>query len=349
MVAVAKIEGACFQFDFVPDFAQYEVNFQATMASAIIHGCCVEVRVTPRFLLCGDEYVNVRIDIASLDVRLRGLHILNLLCELLGTDGSTVRAREKKNENVTAGVTFQKFVAHSRLVKDPAGLLADDRVLRFRVTLTTTPLVRLNETFGPPPRVAPCRSAERLKLLTDHVHADVCFEFPNAERLWAHSAVLGLTSSAFREYLASNDAENGVWLVPVNGDKLLFQEFVSFFYTGFESAWATGGVTNSLQLLILATRYTFPEMVKKLESSIRGRMDPSACFAVLAVASDLGATCLTEMALEFFNSYADELMDTPEAEAFFQSRPLLATKVHRLQWAEKNVKPAREKRRNISM
>lgn len=161
--------------------------------------------------------------------------------------------------------------------------------------------------------------------------ADVVFKCQDRTSFRAHSAVLSKHSDFFKPQVS--DASPLTFSVEFEGSE--FKDFIEFFYVGFENECLHSNAEKTVAMYAMASKYGHSKMKDLLESTICSQMSTSLCFAVLSAAAVLGASAVTMLAIDFFNASVGELMVTPEAEAFFQKRPDLASKVARRLWSER--------------
>jgi speckle-type POZ protein len=217
---------------------------------------------------------------------------------------------------------FKKFIRRDFLMDESNGLLPDDKLtILCRVSVVADPVSTSGTYFSSPtPKVPePTLHTDLGELLKSGLFSDVVLSV--GSRLFkGHKVILAARSpvfSAMFEHEMTESRKGEVEITDVSED--VMAEMLQFIYTGT----CTNLTTMADDLLAAADKYALERLKVMCEEALCNNLSVENSSETLILADMHSAQQLKAITIEYINSYASEVTETPGWTTLVQQHPNL--------------------------
>ncbi|XP_039267485.1 speckle-type POZ protein-like [Styela clava] len=216
---------------------------------------------------------------------------------------------------------FKKFIRRDFLMDETNGLLPDDKLTLFCEVSVVQDSVNISgQSNMMQLKVPDCRLAEDLEGLLEGGDFTDCTFFVEGKEFKAHKSIIAARSVVFRAMFQHEMEErklNRVEISDISAD--VFREMLSFLYTGA----APNLDQMAAELLAAADKYALQRLKVMCEESLCTNLSVENVADILILADLHNADQLKEMAIDFINSHAIDVMETAGFNSMVRSHPHL--------------------------
>ncbi len=222
---------------------------------------------------------------------------------------------------------FKKFIRRDFLLDESNGLLPDDKLTIFCEVSVLADCVNVSGQMNSVQfKVPKCKLSQDLgSLLEDQKLTDVVLMVGTKE-FRAHKAILAARSCVFAAMFEHNMKEkrlNKVVITDVTDDVL--REMLRFIYTGKVQNLPNMADT----LLAAADKYDLERLKVMCEEALCANLTVENAAHILTLADLHNAEQLKAQTIEYINTHASEVTDTPSWKHLIQSHPYLVAEAFR--------------------
>ncbi|CAL1273689.1 unnamed protein product [Larinioides sclopetarius] len=216
---------------------------------------------------------------------------------------------------------FKKFLRRDFLLDEANGLLPDDKLTLFCEVSVVTDSVNISgQTNAIQCRVPECNLPNDMgELFEDQKFSDVILSVEGTE-FFAHKAILAARSPVFAamfEHDMEEKKQNRVEIIDMKADVL--RDMLHFIYTGRSKHLK---IMPDL-LLAAADKYALDRLKVMCEKELCNNLSVESSAEALMLADLHNADQLKAYAIEFLNSHASDVMETPGWKTMVKARPHL--------------------------
>ncbi|CAO2597555.1 Speckle-type POZ protein-like [Lemmus lemmus] len=222
---------------------------------------------------------------------------------------------------------FKKFIRRDFLLDEANGLLPDDKLTLFcEVSVVQDSVNVSGYTNTNTLKVPECRLAEDLGNLWENTRFTDCCFFVRGKEFKAHKSVLAARSPVFSAMFEHEMEECKKNRVEINDlDPEVFKEMMRFVYTGK----APNLDKMADNLLAAADKYALERLKVMCEEALCSSLSVENVADTLVLADLHSAEQLKAQAIDFINSQATDIMETPGWKSMIQSHPHLVAEAFR--------------------
>ncbi|XP_044762351.1 speckle-type POZ protein B isoform X2 [Coccinella septempunctata] len=222
---------------------------------------------------------------------------------------------------------FKKFIRRDFLLDEANGLLPDDKLTIFCEVSVVADSVNISGQSNTIQfKVPECRLSDDLGLLFENQKfSDVTLSVSGRE-FQAHKAILAARSPVFQamfEHEMEERKHNRVDILDVDHEVL--REMLRFIYTGK----ASNLEKMADDLLAAADKYALERLKVMCEEALCTNLSVDNAAEILILADLHSADQLKAQAIDFINTHATDVMDTPGWKSMIQTHPHLIAEAFR--------------------
>nr|CAB3266537.1 speckle-type POZ protein B [Phallusia mammillata] len=222
---------------------------------------------------------------------------------------------------------FKKFIRRDFLMDETNGLLPDDKLTLFCEVSVVQDSVNISgQSSMMQLKVPECRLAMDLQSLLDQSSFTDCIFSVDGNEYKAHKAVVAARSPVFRamfEHEMEESKLNRVEIPDISHE--VFKEMLSFLYTGTSPNLDE----MAADLLAAADKYALERLKVMCEESLCSNLSVENVAEILILADLHNASQLKEMAIDFINNHALDVMETGGFNLMVRSHPHLVADAFR--------------------
>uniref|UniRef100_H2Z147 BTB domain-containing protein n=1 Tax=Ciona savignyi TaxID=51511 RepID=H2Z147_CIOSA len=220
---------------------------------------------------------------------------------------------------------FKKFIRRDFLMDESNGLLPDDKLTLFCEVSVVQDSVNISgQSNMMQLKVPECRLSKDFESLLDESHFTDCIFAVEGKEYKAHKAYS--RSPVFRAMFEHEMEESKLNRVEISDiPHPVFKEMLSFLYTGQASKLDV----MASQLLAAADKYALERLKVMCEESLCSNLSVENVAETLILADLHNACQLKEMAIDFINNHALDVMETGGFNIMVRSHPHLVADAFR--------------------
>uniref|UniRef100_F6UG35 BTB domain-containing protein n=1 Tax=Ciona intestinalis TaxID=7719 RepID=F6UG35_CIOIN len=222
---------------------------------------------------------------------------------------------------------FKKFIRRDFLMDETNGLLPDDKLTLFCEVSVVQDSVNISgQSNMMQLKVPECRLSKDFETLLDESHFTDCTFSVDGKEYKAHKAIVAARSPVFRAMFEHEMEESKFNRVEISDiPHQVFKEMLNFLYTGKASKLDV----MASQLLAAADKYALERLKVMCEESLCSNLSVENVAEILILADLHNACQLKEMAIDFINNHALDVMETSGFNVMVRSHPHLVADAFR--------------------
>lgn len=241
---------------------------------------------------------------------------------------------------------FKKFIRRDFLLDDTNGLLPDDKLTLYcEVSVVAESINHSGQMVTSQFKIPDCRLADDLgSLFESGKFSDVILSV-NGTEFNAHKSILAARSDVFSamfEHEMEEKKQNRVEIVDM--DESVLSEMLKFIYTGRSPSLEK----MADDLLAAADKYNLERLKMMCEESLCNNLSNETAADILILADMHSANQLKIHAIEFINSHATDVMETPGWKQMITRQPHLVAEAFKA-LATQQVPPIGPPRKRIKL